>query len=64
MTDDLAKDVKKPLLLLMCAVACVLFIGCLNVANLLVARGAARQKEIAIRGALGAQRFTLIREGS
>jgi predicted permease len=62
MIDDLAKDVKKPLLLLMCAVACVLFIGCLNVANLLVARGAARQKEVAIRGALGAQRFTLIRE--
>ena len=59
--DDLARDVKKPLLILMCAVACMLLIGCLNVANLLVARGAARQKEIAIRGALGAQRLTLIR---
>jgi predicted permease len=59
--DDLARDVKKPLLLLMCAVACMLLIGCLNVANLLVARGAARQKELAIRGALGAQRWTLIR---
>jgi len=59
--DDLAQDVKKPLLLLMCAVACMLLIGCLNVANLLVARGAARQKEVAIRGALGAQRWTLIR---
>jgi len=61
-TDDLAKDVKKPLILLMGAVACMLFIGCLNVANLLVARGAARQKEVAIRGALGAQRWTLVRE--
>jgi predicted permease len=61
-TDDLAKDVKKPLILLMCAVACMLFIGCLNVANLLVARGAARQKEVAIRSALGAQRLTLVRE--
>ena len=61
-TDDLAKDVKKPLVILMCAVACMLFIGCLNVANLLVARGASRQKEVAIRSALGAQRFTLIRE--
>ncbi len=61
LNDDLGRNVKKPLLLLMCAVACMLLIGCLNVANLLVARGAARQKEIAIRGALGAQRFTLIR---
>jgi predicted permease len=62
MNDDLARNVKKPLLLLVCAVACMLLIGCLNVANLLVARGAARQKEVAIRGALGAQRLTLIRE--
>ena len=60
--EDLARDVKKPLVLLMCAVACMLLIGCLNVANLLVARGASRQKEVAIRGALGARRFTLIRE--
>jgi putative ABC transport system permease protein len=62
LNDDLAKYVKKPLSILMCAVACMLLIGCLNVANLLVARGAARQKEVAIRGALGAQRTTLIRE--
>ncbi|MGA7109100.1 MAG: ABC transporter permease [Terracidiphilus sp.] len=61
LNDDLGRNVKKPLLLLMCAVACMLLIGCLNVANLLVARGAARQKEVAIRGALGAQRLTLIR---
>jgi putative ABC transport system permease protein len=59
--EDLARNVKKPLLILMCAAACMLLIGCLNVANLLVARGAARQREIAIRGALGAQRLTLIR---
>jgi predicted permease len=61
-SDDLARDVKKPLMLLMCAVACMLLIGCLNVANLLVARSASRQKEVAIRGALGARRITLIRE--
>jgi predicted permease len=59
--QDLAEDVKKPLILLLCAVACMLLIGCLNVANLMVARSAARQKEIAIRSALGARRITLIR---
>ncbi|HEX4030313.1 MAG TPA: ABC transporter permease [Terracidiphilus sp.] len=59
--QDLAKDVKKPLIILLCAVACMLLIGCLNVANLMVARSAARQKEIAIRSALGAQRAALIR---
>jgi putative ABC transport system permease protein len=60
--QDLARDVKKPLIILLCAVACLLLIGCLNVANLMVARSAARQKEIAVRSALGAQRATLIRE--
>jgi predicted permease len=60
--QDLAGDVKKPLMILLCAVACMLLIGCLNVANLLVARSAARQREIAIRTALGARRMTLIRE--
>jgi predicted permease len=60
--EDLAHDVQKPLILLLCAVACMLLIGCLNVANLLVARSAARHREIAIRSALGARRLTLIRE--
>jgi putative ABC transport system permease protein len=59
--QDLAGDVKKPLTLMLSAAGCMLLIGCLNVANLLVARGAARQKEVAIRSALGAQRATLIR---
>jgi predicted permease len=62
MIDDVVHDVKTPLLLMMSAVACMLLIGCLNVSNLLVARGAARQKEIAIRGALGAGRLALLRE--
>jgi putative ABC transport system permease protein len=60
--QDLAQDVKKPLIILLCAVTCLLLIGCLNVANLMVARSAARQKEIAVRRALGARKMTLIRE--
>jgi predicted permease len=60
--EDLAQDVKKPLIFLLCAVACMLLIGCLNVANLMVARSAARQKDIAVRSALGGRRMTLIRE--
>jgi len=62
LNEDLAGNVKQPLNLMLCAVSCMLLIGCLNVSNLLVARGAARQKEVAIRSALGAQRTTLIRE--
>jgi putative ABC transport system permease protein len=62
LNEDLAGNVKKPLTVLMSAVGCMLLIGCLNVANLLVARAASRQKEVAIRSALGAQRATLIRE--
>ena len=61
LSDDLAKDVKKPMIVLLCAVGCLLLIGCLNLANLLVARSAARQREIAIRSALGAWRMTLVR---
>lgn len=60
--EDLAQNVKRPLVILLSAVGCMLLIGCLNVANLLVARSAARQKEIGIRSALGARRVTLIRE--
>ncbi|GGG84220.1 ABC transporter permease [Edaphobacter dinghuensis] len=62
LNEDLAGNVKKSLNLMMCAVGCMLLIGCLNLSNLLVARGATRQKEVAIRSALGAQRATLIRE--
>jgi predicted permease len=61
LNQDLAGNVKKPLQLMLSAAGCMLLIGCLNVSNLLVARGAARQKEVAIRSALGAQRATLIR---
>ena len=61
LNEDLAGNVRKALQLMLSAVGCMLLIGCLNVSNLLVARGAARQKEVAIRSALGAQRASLIR---
>ncbi|HEY2360689.1 MAG TPA: ABC transporter permease [Candidatus Angelobacter sp.] len=62
MIEDLVQDVKTPLLVLMASVCCMLLIACLNVSNLLVARGAARRREVAIRGALGGSRLKLIRE--
>jgi predicted permease len=62
MIDDVVDDVKRPLLVLLCSVVCMLLIACLNVSNLLVARSAARRKEVAIRGALGGSRLSLIRE--
>ena len=62
MIDDVVDKAKTPMLVLLGAVGCMLLIACLNVSNLLVARGAARRKEVAIRGALGGSRLTLIRE--
>jgi predicted permease len=56
------RDVKTPLIVLLSAVGCMLLIACLNVSNLLVARGASRRKEFAVRGALGGSRLTLISE--
>ena len=55
-------EIKKPLYVLLAATCCLLLIACLNVANLLVARAAARRKELAIRTALGGGWLRLMRE--
>ena len=60
--EHMVGDIKRPLYVMLAATACLLLIACLNVANLLVARSAARRKELAIRTALGGGRMRLLRE--